>query len=636
MKKNFLRIFNFLIISMTAFMFIGLGAKDKLFEEINSLNYKTEKDKFILSLGITGPVNYYVFKVSNPDRLVIELTSTLYSLKQKEFAIKNDFVSKIRGGQYKDEPVKISRIVLDLKKKVFYDALSNSKEIIFAISDKKEKAIVTIPSTIPTAEKVVAKLPAKKRKKIRIKRNIPTEEHLKLIKKIKEQKKGKPKKKVKKIKETKEDEISRIKEQEGTISLSKKKISINFYNADIRNVLDFISQQTGINFVYGGDVQGKITLRLKDVVFDDAFNIILKMSGLVAQREASNIVRIITPDALKKERAKAVSFTRVIPLRFARAQDVQKQLQSISIEGISATIGIDQATNSLIITTTSDALKRYEELIKLFDVKPRQVMIEAKIVEVDYSKGLDLGVAWQGVFGPESAATGKIEKTIGDGTVKFEWDTSQQSYKAETSGGKIETSGITPPVYFGGGAASSQGLFFNLGGVYDRALLESAIAALASKGKSKILSNPKIVAMNNEQAYIISGEQVPYTQTTVTPTGTTQSTSFTDVGIKLTVTPTINSDEYVTLEVKPEVSTVRQFLPEGPWIVTRSATTKVMVKNGDTVVIGGLIREEELNSMQGVPFLSELPILGYLFKRHQNTKDRVELLVFITPHIILE
>ncbi|RLD18429.1 MAG: hypothetical protein DRI36_01470 [Caldiserica bacterium] len=613
-----------ILVILILIVFSVVYSQKKNFQEINSINYSQEKEKFILSLGITGPVNYYVFKVSNPPRLVIEMSSTLYSLPKKEYSVNSPYIKKIRGGQYKDDPVKISRIVLDLKKDVFYDAISNGRSIIFAISDKKELAKVEIKPRVPEAEKVIAKLPEKKRKKIRIRRNIPTEEHLELIRKIRE---GEKKEKLKK-----KEKVERRKR--GIVSLSEKRISVNFYEADIRNVLDFIAQQAGVNFVYGPDVQGNITIKLRDVKFDDAFRIILKMSGLVAEREADNIIRIITPAQLKKERAEAVTFTRIIPLRFARAQDVQKQLQTITIEGVKATIGIDETTNSLIITATQDALKKYEELIKYFDRKPRQVLIEAKIVEVDYSNSLDLGISWQGVFGPKEATSGNIERNIGDGTVKYEWDESQQSYKGETGTGKIETQGITPPVYFGGGAVSSQGLFFNVGGVYDRALLEAALAALATKGKAKILSNPKVVAMNNEQAYILSGEQVPYTQTTVTPTGTTQSTSFTDVGIKLTVTPTINSDEYVTLEIQPEVSTVRQFLPEGPWIVTRQATTKVMVKDGDTIVIGGLIREEELESMQGVPFLSELPILGYLFKRHQQTKDRVELLVFITPHIL--
>jgi type II secretory pathway component GspD/PulD (secretin) len=160
------------------------------------------------------------------------------------------------------------------------------------------------------------------------------------------------------------------------------------------------------------------------------------------------------------------------------------------------------------------------------------------------------------------------------------------------------------------------------------------LTALAQKGLSKILSNPKVTTINNKEAKILVGQRIPYTTTTVSTAGSTQATQFLDVGIKLTVTPTINIDQKITLQVHPEVSLFVRSDPAGPVIGTREALTTVLINNGETVVIGGLITEEDRKLGTQVPLLGDLPIIGHLFKRDYNTKDRTELLVFLTPQIL--
>ncbi|MBA3052952.1 MAG: secretin and TonB N-terminal domain-containing protein [Candidatus Omnitrophota bacterium] len=571
------------------------------FEKITNVSVKAESaDTLSVAVDMTAPANYYLFKISNPPRLVIEFTSTMVEAEKKEIDVKDCFIKKVRVGQYKDAPIKIARIVFDLPTdEVYYDALSAGDQILVSISSKSGKAVVKIPSMIQQKKSAA---------KSAIERNVPTPDH---------------KSKVKEIKETGEtvapeaadtpvEPMGEMTTHGGVLQISKKIISVNFYQTDIRTILRAVSEQTGINIIYGSDVQSNVTLKLKDVTFDDALRIILKMSGLVVEKEAENIIRIITPAALKDERSRSVQFTRVLPLKYTRAADIKTQLTAIKVEGIAATIGEDPLTNSIVLTTTPEGITKYQELISIFDVKPRQVLIEASIMEVGYSDGLNLGIAWQS---SGFNAYNKDANNLVKGAV--------QNSPAATPG----TSGL-PALN-----TTSIGLSLAVGGLINSNQFSALIEALQQKGKAKTLATPKIVTMNNVQASILSGDQVPYAQTTVSAAGSTQTTEFTNVGIQLDVTPTIHSDEYVTLEVKPKVSSY-QMSTAGPIITTREANTTVMVKSNETVVIGGLINEKDLEAVEQMPILGDLPILGYLFKRHQSSKDRVELLVFLKPIIL--
>ncbi len=574
------------------------------FEKIKSVEAKADSpDKLTVTVDMTAPANYYLFKISNPPRLVIEFTSTLVESEKKEIKVKNCFIKKIRVGQYKDEPIKIARIVFDLPTdEVYYDALSAGDQILIAVSSKSDKAVVKMPDVIKKRKKArVKKAPA-------IERNVATPEHKDKVQEIKESEEP-----VSPVSEEAPDErMGKVSTHGGVLQISKKIISVNFYQTDIRTILRAVSDQTGINIIYGPDVQANVTLKLKDVTFDDALRIMLKMSGLVVEKEADNIIRIITPQALKDERSRSVQFTRVLPLRYTRAEDIKTQLTSIKVEGITATIGDDPLTNSIVLTTTPEGIAKYQELISIFDVKPRQVLIEATIMEVDYYDGLDLGIAWQSRgFNVYNKGAGNLVK----GAV-------QNSPAATPGASGLPTLNTT-----------SAGLSLAVGGLINSNQFSALIEALQQKRKAKTLAKPKVVTMNNEKASIMSGDQVPYSQTTVTTAGSTQSTMFTNVGIQLDVTPTIHSDEYVTLEVKPTVSSYIMSTA-GPIITTRETETKVMIKSNETVVIGGLINEKDLEAVEQMPILGDLPIIGYLFKRHQSSKDRIELLVFLKPVIL--
>ncbi|PIU18228.1 MAG: hypothetical protein COT16_02900 [Elusimicrobia bacterium CG08_land_8_20_14_0_20_44_26] len=598
--KNFIKI-------LTGLILCGLLYAQE-FEKITDVNATVDsKDKITVTVDLTGPTNYYLFKISNPPRLVVEFTSAMVEAKNKEIDLKGSFINKLRVGQYKDEPIKIARLVFDLSSEdVFYDALAAGNRIIIAVSSKSELAKAMPPE--PTYRKEELKKKTVKKKET-IERNVPDEDHAKKVEAITAS--GEDVKSEAAAEEP--SDVSEISTVGGALQISRKIISINFYQSDIRTILRAIAEQTGLNIIYGPDVQGNITLKLHNVTFDDALKIILKMSGLIVEREADNIIRVITPEALKTERSKSVQFTRVLPLKYTRASDIQKQLTAIKVEGVSATIGEDTLTNSIVLTTSPDGIAKYQELINIFDVRPRQVLIEATMMEVDYSDSLDLGIAWQL---RDFNVLNKNANNLLQGSI--------QNNPAATP-----VSGSQLPAL----NTASVGLSFAIGGLINSNQFSVLIDALQKKNKAKTLSKPKIVAMNNEKAHIMSGDQVPYTNTTVTTSGSTQSTEFTNVGIQLDVTPTIHSDEYVTLEVTPKVSSY-QMSTAGPIITTREAQTKIMVKSNDTVVIGGLIKESDLSAIDQMPILGDLPIIGYLFKRQQQTKDRVELLVFIRPVIL--
>jgi len=590
--------------ALSVFLLVSSLVCAQEFEKIKNVQASVDSsDALTVIVDMTSPANYYLFKISNPPRLVIEFTSTLVEMKKKDIKVKNCFIKKIRVGQYKDEPIKIARIVFDLSgDEVYYDALSAGDQVIISISSKADKAVVKIPDVIKKRKKAaVKKTPA-------IKRNVATTEHKDKVREIKEGGETAPPA----AEDAPDEMMGEVSTHGGVLQISKKIISVNFYQTDIRTILRAVAEQTGINIIYGPDVQGNVTLKLKDVTFDDALRIMLKMSGLVVEKEAANIIRIITPQALKDERSRSVQFTRVLPLKYTRAEDIKTQLTSIKVEGITATIGDDPLTNSIVLTTTPEGIAKYQELIAIFDVKPRQVLIEATMMEVGYSDGLDLGIAWRtdgfNVYNKDAnnLVTGSM----------------QNSPAAGAGGGGVPALNTT-----------SAGLSLAVGGLINSNQFSALIEALQRKGKAKTLSKPKVVTMNNEKATILSGDQVPYSQTTVTTAGSTQATMFTNVGIQLEVTPTIHSDEYVTLEVKPTVSSY-QMSTAGPIITTRETQTKVMIKSGETVVIGGLISEKDLEAVEQMPILGDLPIIGYLFKRHQSSNDRIELLVFLKPVIL--
>jgi len=430
------------------------------------------------------------------------------------------------------------------------------------------------------------------------------------------------------------DEPSNVNRSAG-VSLPKTPITMNFHEADIRDVLRMLALKSGINIIYGSDVIGTLTLNLDRVPFDQAFQTVLTLKGLVALSTGQRIIRVVSSTALTAEQAQATTFTKVYRLNYANANEVKSPIDAVrSAAGRKGASTVDTKSNALVLTDTPEGLQQSEELIRELDKKPQQVDIEAKIVEVTLSKDTDMGVSWsfarsagQNKFGAGTFNSGDESAPGSDsrsGSASYYVPNSPAAISASDPGG----TGVS---FLPTGVGNAALTFLHSESAFQ---LAATVSALVDKGDAKVLSNPHILTLNNEEARINATTQIPYRTTTTSSGGTvTDNVSFIDAGIKLTVKPTINQDRRITLKVKPEVSERAALFGDPPPIRTRNVETTVTLKDGETLAIGGLIQENDARTVSGVPILMSIPLLGFLFKRETVNKSRGELIVFITPRI---
>ncbi len=593
-------------------------------EEIDSENVK-----IIITTNI--PVYYKYFKLNNPPVVAVDLIRTIHAWPTKNLQVAKGMVQEIRSAQNRVKPRKITRVVVGLvHEDVSYQVTKIDNQIIVKIGPDAEEAEEEIERAAPTekivkeeiieppvppsveVEEVVEEIipetkpvPTPKPEEVMVEEKAAVVEEEEVEKVEPEEEVITPKEEIKEeapvvVSQEEEEAIEVVSEED--MEEENDLLTLNFKDADIRDVLRILSVKSGINMVYGDDVSGTITIHLDKVTFDDAFDIILSLKALTYEEVTDNVYRIATPATIASERAAMITTTEVFVINYADANEIAGSLGSVlSPQG---KMQVDIRTNSLIVTDTPSNLKKVANMIKILDVTTPQVMIEAQIVEIGTSDLQYLGINWNATK-----------------TVPYQ-DTTTDVTMAMLPAGPTFTPGA-------GGTLT-------IATVMSSAQLNATLSALATKGKSKILSNPKICTVNNKEAKILVGDKVPYTLTTTTTTGTTSSTAYIDVGIKLLVTPTINANNMITLKVHPEVSFVKEWRAEGPVISTREADTEVLIKSGDTVVIGGLIKEEDKQDASKVPFLGDIPILGYLFTQKLSDKTKTELLVFITPRVLGE
>jgi type IV pilus assembly protein PilQ len=400
-----------------------------------------------------------------------------------------------------------------------------------------------------------------------------------------------------------------------------------------------MSETSNINIIYGPEVAGNIAIHLKKVPFDEAFGTIMNLKGLVASQLGENILRVTTPDVMQREQAKAVVFTKSIAVNYLKAEDMQKHVQAVmSSAGRKGTITVVQETNSIVVTDSQEGIAQAERLVAQLDKKPAQVMIEARLVEINLNNGFDIGVQWE-FF--NSRTSGDRTSNIGlnsgeDARVKIKTINPVTGEAGDDIGAVSPSNGGTGVNLPGPGGA---GIAF--GFVNNDSILQATLNALVTQSKAKILSAPKVVTINGQQAKIEAVQDIPFRTAVVSANGAvTQSFTTVSAGIILTVTPTINAEDRISLKVMPESSFPIADSTEqggaGPTISTRRAQTTVTIKDGETLVIGGLISDQDTKAVSKVPILGDIPIIGVFFRSQSNRKIRNELLVFVTPRIIRE
>jgi len=419
-----------------------------------------------------------------------------------------------------------------------------------------------------------------------------------------------------------------------------EKLSLNFQNIEVRAVLQLLADFTGMNLVTSDTVQGNLTLRLKNVPWDQALDIILKTKGL-AMRQNGNIM-LVAPAAEISAREKQELesqrqlveleplYSELIEINFAKASELAAILESdsgsdggVGVTGFISERGsvtVDERTNSLLLRDTADQLVQIRKLIEQLDIPVRQVLIESRIVIANNDFSKELGVRF--------------------GASKYQDSSSKYVTDKAISG----TLAGTREIIAGGAPTGNNGLNVNLpvldpSGTFALALaklpfgqiLELELSAMQKEGKGEIVSSPRVITSNQQTATIEQGTEIPYQE--ASSSGAT-SVSFKEAVLKLEVTPQITPDDRIVMDLQVNKDSVGERFNGVPSIDTKAVQTQVLVDNGETVVLGGIYEQSEIKGSERVPFFGDLPYVGFLFKTNTNKDSKRELLVFVTPKII--
>ncbi|MFH1189761.1 MAG: secretin N-terminal domain-containing protein [Candidatus Omnitrophota bacterium] len=453
------------------------------------------------------------------------------------------------------------------------------------------------------------------------------------------------------------------------------RITLMVENVRIKDVFDIMLRSNGLAYakeggiynimteteykaLYGkkfSDIRQVKTFKLQYAIPEQAFSMLdalkSEIGRVLVEPDSGTAMIMDTPEKIKElERAISTleekNLIEPITLKYAKAKDVEEQLKLQLDAKKVGTIKADERSNQVIIQALPGRMPDIERLVRALDQKTKEVLIETKIIKIRLGDTLDAGMKWEGLL--------QMAKEYGIsyiGSVPFAPITqlgTSTIFKNRTTAyndalgniGNYNSSGLATP-----STAGSQILpgTLHVGIINNRRDLDATLTFLNTLDNSQIIANPKIAVINNQEARVHIGEKQAYVTTTTT-TGQSTSTvseevTFVDVGIQLSVTPMINEDGYVTMKIKPEISSVTSTLitpsnNEIPIIDTSVTETTVMVKDGSTIIIGGLRRDEKTKKSDGVPYLSKIPILGFFFKKSSDEVQRTELLIMITPTII--
>ena len=439
------------------------------------------------------------------------------------------------------------------------------------------------------------------------------------------------------------------------------KISLDFQDIEVRRVLQLLADFTGINMVAADTVQGNITLRLKDVPWDQALDIVLKTKNLDKRRNG-NVIWIAPVSELIKaeeEEAKAIAQsvklaplqTEYIRLSYAKAADIEKLItqgknssnnnnssgmanNDTLVDGLLSprgTLSTDPRTNTVIINDTSQKIDQIRKMVDLLDVSVKQVMIEARIVSASTDFSKEMGVKWgvlsQGVTNNRNLLVGGSDTTL--------WNLREPEKDSELGGYKYT---IERPdnlnVDLGATAAGASRIAFGLISLSDF-MLDLELSAVQADGYGEVISTPKVMTADKQSAKIEAGTQIPYASSSGAGATAVPKTEFINATLSLDVTPSITPEGKVMMKLNITKDSPGPATPTGQLTINKNAIdTNVLVDNGETVVLGGIFEETSNNSQTKVPFLGDIPYLGKLFRRDSKTENKRELLIFVTPRIV--
>lgn len=444
-----------------------------------------------------------------------------------------------------------------------------------------------------------------------------------------------------------------------SVAYTGKKISLDFQDIEVRRVLQLLADFTDINMVAADSVQGNITLRLKEVPWDQALDIVLKTKNLDKRRNGNVIwiapvAELIKAEeeeakALKQSVALAPIQTEYMQLSYAKAADIEKlitQNKSASGSGGSSntsngddresllssrgSISIDARTNTIIVNDTQPFIDKIRNMVDLLDVQVKQVMVEARIVRATTDFTKEMGVKWgilsQGITNNNHLLVGGSDTTLWDLRDPQESDLGGFTYDIQRPDNLNVDLGVT--------SQGASRIAFGLISLSDF-MLDLELSALQADGYGEVISTPKVLTADKQKATVASGSQIPYQSAEGGGANAVSTTSFIDATLSLDVTPSITPDGKVQMELNITSDSPGNPTPTGQLTINKNQiNTNVLVDNGETVVLGGIFEQETRNAQTKVPFLGDLPYLGRLFRKDVKSDNKRELLIFVTPRIV--
>ena len=450
------------------------------------------------------------------------------------------------------------------------------------------------------------------------------------------------------------------------------RISLNFQDIEVRAVLQLIADFTELNLVASDTVTGNITLRLQNVPWDQALELVLKTKGLDS-RQIGNVLMVAPANEIAERERQEIEANKqiaelaplkseFIQVRYAKAEDVIQLFQKASEQdkgGVGSEKGgslisergsvvVDERTNSIIVTDTAAKLAEIRKLVERVDVPIRQVMIEARIVIAQTNLDEELGIEWGGGYrgisdGDVLSISGSRESVVGINEAIIAGEAPSLNFP-QAAGGSGGGGGGDAQQNQGLGAAlvdlglSTATSGFAVGFTSNDLFLTAELSALEASGRGEVVSQPKIITGDKQEASIKSGTEIPYQEGAASGATTV---SFKEAVLSLRVTPNITPDDRILLDLVVNQDSVGDLVPSGsggsiPTIDTTELTTQVLVGNGETVVLGGVFQNEDIAQVRKVPLLGDIPYVGALFRSTTNKTSKTETLIFITPRILSE
>ena len=557
-------------------------------------------------------------------RLMIDIPGVVSAIRKPVISVNHQILKQVRLGYHADRV----RVVLDLAGTAAYSVEPQGSNLIVTLREgtgtdigadthpNRGEAVETIESENPVIPPVQADATSRvAQRTMATVRRVSTKFHVQPVQMTSEADGGE--------KNTPKDDLV-----VGETRFIGRRISLDFQQADISNVLRLIAEVSGFNMVVGEGVKSKVTMKLVSVPWDQALDMILKMNGLGKIRQSNilwidslaNIAKQQNEEAQAKDaKTKAEELVdRVFYIRNLQATELMTSLrQYLSPRGL---MQMSQGTNALIVRDTESKIGVIKQLVDGLDLEVPQVQIEARIVQADTTYSRSLGVQW---------GIQNVNQLGGGGVANFKTG-NVGAFGAQASDFLVNLPATV------GGLTSTPGVGFTIGKTAG-ALLDVRLSAGELLGLSKVIAAPKVTTLDKREAKISQGESIPFQTTSLQGTQTT----FVDANLELTVTPQITSRDpkEVSKQIMMKVRATRNAVgarsnPAGPSIDRREANTQVIIRDGETMVIGGVFIDTQNNSVVGIPYLSRVPVLGWLFKQKTEAVAKQELLIFLTPSIV--